>query len=566
MDFAQIARNMAAGHGYATSILRPLAVTGFAPPDATGTAPDVSRAPLYPFVLMLFAMAHGGHLGDNVILLVSLLLFLAAVLSVYFLARLLFPAPEQTWIALLAAGLYGIGGEALGYALLGLPVALATLMVTLLLIALVRAMDLPGRPAGLGSAVVVGVLAGLCYLTQYSLLLLAAPALVYLFFSRAPERAWAGVGACALGFLVVTGPWLVRNAHLSHGDPFFTLLYYSLMDQSAAYPGFSTVYRSAVPNAGPLTYFYTHLPDMLAREGRGLTFYRDNLLQVFNVFLLAAAAASLLWRAPDARLNALRGYAAFCLMAIVLVTALFVPDVKIVAPFAPMVTVAAVGFVFSMVEMQNWETLLQRTAIWTLSLLVGLGALVQFVGRRPAQADPVSSGIGQLSAAGLKTNQAVISDAPWEVTWRTGLPAIWIPADSTAFQAVSAQAAQSGVTIQAVLLTPMLSNYDLNDGEAAAWVALSKNPLAYDKQPQIAAAAASYVRKNVPSLSGSTADQIQQSGQYQQVYTYYLSHFDPELGACGPILDVLQTFGAANPQNPSVTEADSYPSTLFLRR
>ena len=43
-------------------------------------------------------------------------------------------------------------------------------------------------------------------------------------------------------------------------------------------------------------------------------------------------------------------------------------------------------------------------------------------------------------------NQAVISDTPWEVTWRTGLPAVWLPAENDAFQAVASQAAQSGVT------------------------------------------------------------------------------------------------------------------------
>ena len=99
---------------------------------------------------------------------------------------------------------------------------------------------------------------------------------------------------------------------------------------------------------------------MLARVGRGLTVYRDNLLQAFNVFLLAAAAASLLWRAPDARLNALRGFAAFCLLAVILVTALFAPAVQIIAPFAPLITVVAVGFVFSMVAEQDWDPLLQR--------------------------------------------------------------------------------------------------------------------------------------------------------------------------------------------------------------
>ena len=562
MDFAQIGRNMATGHGYGTSILRPLAVTGFAGPDSQGVAPDVSRAPLYPFVLMLATLAHGGHLGDNTIVHVSLILFLCSVFGVYRLARTFFPAPEQAGIALLSAGLYGIGGQGLGYAVAGLPVTLATLMLTLLLIALHRAFEMPGRPAGASSALVVGLLLGLCYLAQYSLLLLAVPALVYLFFSRAPDRAWAGVGACALGFFVITGAWLVRNAHLGHGNPFFTLLFYSIMNHSAEYPGGTTIYRVAAPSVGPLAYSYSHLPDMLARLGSGLTFYRDHLLEAFNVFLLAAAASSLLWSFPDARLNALRGYAAFCLLAIILVTALFDPTAQIIAPFAPLITVVAVGFVFRVVAEQNWDPLLQRTAVWSVGLLVGLGSLIQFAGAKPPPLDPISGGIGQLSDSHLSANQAVISDAPWEVAWRTGLPAVWLPADNQAYGAVAFRAAQSRIAIQAMLLTPDLANYDLTtaDNEAAAWLALEKNPSASDQharnQRRLQEYVADLVKRHDPRVAGLTPEQIQQE------MAASLSKMEPDYNALGPISDMVAAFQPT----ATVPEASGFNSILFLRR
>ncbi len=564
MDFAQIARNMANGHGYATSVLRPLALTGFAPADATGVAPDVSRAPLYPFLLMLVALAHGRSLGDNTVVLVSLLLFLGSAFAVYRLGRTLFPAPEQAWIALLSAGLYAVSGEALGYALLGLPVTLAGLLVTLLLIALHRAVEMPGRPpARPGSALVVGVLLGLCYLTQYSLLLLAVPALFYLFFTRGPERSWAAVGACALGFFVVTGGWLIRTARLCHGDPFFTLLYYSVMSNTDAYPGDTTIYRSVAPASGPLVYFFTHLPDMLGRLGTGLTFYCDTLLESFNVFLLAAAAASLLWRSPDIRLNALRAFTAVGLLLVVVVTSVFQPAGTIIAPFMPLITVFAVGFVFRVVAEQNIETLLQRTAVWSLGLLVGLGAMIQFAGKKPTPPDPISQGIQRLDTLGLTTSQGVITDAPWEISWRTGLPSLWIPADNPAYEASLANA---GVPVEAILLTPLLRRYNASQKEALDWVLFSENPLAFDTEPKVAEAAVNYVRAKVPRLNGKSADELQQTREYQIAYGDYMAHYDPAYVECGSISEVLAAFQVPDPNSPLVSESNTDTSVVFVRR
>lgn len=565
MDYAQIAHNMANGHGYGTSILRPLAVSGFAGPDKTGVAPDVSRAPLYPFVLMLAMLGHGRSADANVVVAISLLLFLVSVWGVYRLARTLFPAPTQVGIALLSAGLYGVGGSALGYAVEGLPVTLATLTVTGLLIALFRAAETAKRPATFLSALWVGVWLGLCYLTQYSLLILALPVLVYLFFSRAPARAWVGIGACVLGFVIIAGPWMYRNAVLCHGDPFFTLLFYGIMANTPDYPGSSTIYRSLMPQTGPLVYFYTHLSDMLARDGRGLLVYRDTLLQGFNFFLLAAAAASLLWRASDARVNALRACAAVGIFLIVLITSLFQPSVQMIAPFAPLIAVSAVGFIVTAVSQQSWEPTLQRTALWGLGLLVGLGAFVQEIGQKPPQGDIMANGLSALSNQHLSPTQAVISDAPWEIAWRLGLPAVWLPTDNNTYQTVSSEIARSGLNITAMLLTPNMAAYDIADGEAVPWVLLSQpaHVNAYKDQENTDAkwdALGAMIAHHDPRVHALTAKYSQTilqnwvSSSKQNADANYQTNF-------GAISDILSDFA---PQ-PPVTEADQLDSTLFLR-
>ena len=50
LDFAQIGRNLVAGRGFTTFVLRPLALTHG--PDPT-QQPDVVHGPLYPFILAL---------------------------------------------------------------------------------------------------------------------------------------------------------------------------------------------------------------------------------------------------------------------------------------------------------------------------------------------------------------------------------------------------------------------------------------------------------------------------------------------------------------------------------
>jgi hypothetical protein len=571
MDFAQIARNMVNGHGYATAILRPLAVSGFAGPDASGVAPDVSRAPLYPLILMFAFMGHGKHGGDSLVIALSLALFFLSVYGVYRLSRTFFPAPEQIWIAVLSMGLYGVGSGAMGYAFAGGPVSLATLLVTVLMIALYRAAETPTRPATFGGALWVGGLLGFCYLAQYSLLLLALPVLVYVFFSRPPVRAWAGIGACVLGFLIITGPWLIRNARLCHGDPFFTLLFYGIMANTSDYPGQSTIYRSVVPSVGPLVYFYQHLPDMPVRLGQGLTIYRDGLLQAFNFFLLAAAAASLLWRAPDVRQNAVRACAAIGILVIVVVTSLFQPTVQMIAPFAPLITVAAVGFVFSTVTAQGWDIVSQRIALWGMGLLVGLGAFVQDVGLKPIN-DSIAQGMNSLSDQtlnpidndGRTPPDAVISDSPWDIAWRLSVPSVWLPADNNAYQNVAAAAARSQVNIRAMLLTPHMADYDIADGEATSWVLLSTHPTAdqdHLKADQYWDNFASLVARKDPRVRALIAkyppDVLQNylANNKAQVDANYQTQY-------GQISDIIADF---NDPLASVTESNSYKSTVFLR-
>ena len=593
MDYAQIARNIATGHGYATSILRPLAVTGIVTVQ-NGTTPDISRAPLYPFVLMLAFVLHGGHGGGNVVVLVSLLFFLASAFAVYRLAESLLPS-GQPWAALLSVGLYLLGGSALGYAVSGLPVSLATLLVSLLFLALHRAHETGGKPAAGVQTLAVGLLLGLCYLVQYSLLILVIPTLVYVYASRAPARAVRGAMLCAAGFLLVTLPWLIRNAVVSHGNPFFSLLMYGVMADTSEYPGASTIYRSVLPEATPFSFFFAHLPEMAAKAGRGLTYYQSHLPEAFSVWIFGPAVAALLWRFADVRANALRGYAAVCLLLLALATAIFAPSAEVLAPFAPVIVVLGVGFVCELMAQQRWQPLSQRLMLWGWGTLVGLGLLGALIGRGPASLNPVQNALTMLanppiafplnqSARAEIRSGAIITDTPWEVTWRAQLPAVWLPRDNQSYEAVgSALNAQPGqsLALTSLLLTPEIAAYN-NPGEADSWIALSGHPQAWEARAQALAEADRLPRLMklrvalassliaAGKLNMTEAQLNQQIAQAKTIMPTAIKNqkirvqqaFDDTYG---PISEIIAGF-ATDPQVLQQREPNGAPSTLFLPR
>lgn len=588
MDYAQIARNLATGRGFCTSILRPLALTGFVSP-ANGVVPDLSHAPLYPYVLALAFLGHGGHGGALAVIATSLFFFGLSVAATYWLARTLLPSLGP-WAALLAMGLYVLSGSALGFAVSGLPVSLATLLLTGLVAALYRAHETASRPAVPAAELLVGVMLGLCFLAQYSLLLLLVPTLLYVFASRAPVRAWRGLGLCVLGFVLVTAGWLGHMASLT-GNPFFNLRGYDVMAGTPDYPGPATIYRSAAPAAGPFAFFFAHLPEMLAKAGRGLGFYQAHSLDVFNVFVLALALVSLLWRFADVRLAILRGYLAVCLALLALVLLFFTPSVQALAPFAPALCVLAVGFAFELMRRQNWQPLSQRLVAWGWAVLVSGGLLALLTGPAPGPS-PLTRGLALLTSPPLKSpaadvlhdqllHGAIITDTPWETAWRTPVPAIWLPRDNQAYQQTLARTSAAHMDVPLLLLTPNISGYVDSTSGGTAWLQFYRHPDVWDLQqralsqtlqlPQQTEARAAVIRKRIAAHDsgiGITEKELDaQLAEAQDTMPERIKEAQEQVQqsfgqSYGPISEIVQDYGFLATQ----TEADGLNSTLYIRR
>lgn len=594
MDSAQIARHIAAGHGFATSIFRPLALSQSGPPQA-GILPDLTRAPLYPFLLSLVFALHGGHGGGNVIVLTNLALWLACAAATYLLVRALFPAPEQSHLALLAAALFVVSGTALNTALTGLPSLLATLLVTLLWRTLARVP--PSGDAGTGNAVGVGVMLGLCCLTQYSLSALLLPVFVCVFITRTPARAGKALSAAALGLLVVALPWLVRTARLAHGDPFFSFSWYGLLTGTSEYPGPDAVFRSLLPPVTPAAFVFLHPAEMGVKLGRGLAYFAAHAGEALPPLVLAPALLSgLASRAESLSVRSVRVCALVSAAGLIVAVSLFTPSAGTLLPFLPIAAVLGTGFAED--ALARWTPLARRVALWGwgVGVACGLGALLG--GPRPLP--PVQAAIGMADNPPLPvplnedarkqiTQGVVITDAPWDIAWRLHLPTLWLPQDNETYDALVARAGIAGpgkINAPALLLTPRVLAAPDNpqDDALSAWRDWAFHPLAWDARAQAIAAADRLPQElnarialarrmlaehdaRVPPTADALNAQIAEAqaalperikAQKQQAEQDFAARY-------GTLSEIISDY-ATDPRILQQTETNHLPSTLFLRR
>ncbi len=218
MDQAQIGRAIASGHGWRTNVIRPRAVAQLQAhgKDIQKISLDTYHAPLPPLVDAIALWPVKSHwkmtpadviyVGDKAIAAMSILLFLASVAVLFFIARRLF----DRRLALLGCGLVLLCDAIWQYSLSGLPQMLLLLLFNLTVYALVRAVEArnSGGFVGLWLAA-VGAGFGLLALTHAITIWMFIPALIFCAFFFRP-RGWAAVIALTV-FFIIYAPWLVRN-------------------------------------------------------------------------------------------------------------------------------------------------------------------------------------------------------------------------------------------------------------------------------------------------------------------------------------------------------------------
>ena len=248
MDQAQVAREISRGHGWSTELIRPLALWQFTEnklPLPKDQFPDTYNAPLPPLVNSVAIKLAGDKMeykreyiaaGERMIVVLSMLCFLASIGIQYLLLRRLFDSRLALWAS--AATL--VCDLCWQFTLSGLPQMLMLLLFNGALYALVRALQIhraleAGAAQGTAPTVpspregkapevarsgkvliwmgVAGVLFGLLALSHAITIWLFVGALAYSavhFRRRGPV-----VLILLLAFALVYAPWLVRNYRVS---------------------------------------------------------------------------------------------------------------------------------------------------------------------------------------------------------------------------------------------------------------------------------------------------------------------------------------------------------------
>lgn len=445
MDNAQLARNLAEGHGFTTRYIRPLSVGVLRAfhedrnPQLEGNHPDLVNPPLYPLLLSAYMRIPGlfnytivspkearfwRHQPEFLIAALNQALFFLSILLTWRLARRLF---DQR-VAMLTVALM-LGSEMLWqFSTSGLPTMLA-LTLLMALANLLGAIEWGTRqepPMGTGRVWLYGALAGLCCgllaLTRYSLGILILPVLVYLAAGSHGRRVGPALLALAM-FVGSFSPWLVRNYQVC-GNP-LGLAGYSLVQETTDFPD-NWLERTLEPNIANVT-----RDDLIRKVFIGLqTAVRDELPQLGGCWVAAFFFVGLLVPFVESTRSRLRWFTLGALVVLTLAQALTrthlsadVPRVNsenLLVLMVPLVFIFGASLITLLVYsldlvVEAWRPLILGAVVGVLwlPLLITFGPPRTLPLAYPPYFPPMIQRLSQW----FEPQELLMSDMPWAVAW-----------------------------------------------------------------------------------------------------------------------------------------------------
>ncbi|MCK5528078.1 MAG: hypothetical protein KAI74_00230, partial [Kiritimatiellae bacterium] len=225
MEYAQLGRNIADGHGFVTRCIRPVDFRQLEGDVESGLSisplPDLRKGPIYPLMLAYgfkvakpsFDPPASGKLFEpeqKVIMPAGIVLLLMTSLVVFFLGLKLFGQR----VAILSMILTLVNGTLLSFSISGTPIPLAVFLLSVVLLLLLHAASAYAKRTTWmlwgGLIGMAGLLCGLSFLTLYALVALVPMVLIWLWFSFGNMRGLAIFIFIAL-FAVCVAPWMMRN-------------------------------------------------------------------------------------------------------------------------------------------------------------------------------------------------------------------------------------------------------------------------------------------------------------------------------------------------------------------
>jgi hypothetical protein len=454
MESAQLARNLSEGKGYTTDSIRPLALYLLANAAETGQSskvlaqrvPDLSNAPVYPFLLselmralpfQFTARQYWFYQPEWWISIFNQVLFFAVVMLLFLLARRLFDSK----VAWLSAALFAGTKLFWKFSVSGL----STLWLILIFLAVVWFMagiESRDRAATAGAgfksiplALLTGALVGVGGLSRYAFAWMILPVILYVWLSVTRGRVKLCV-TIAVSFLAVMTPWLARNVRLS-GHCFGTAGY-AVLQETPPFPE-DTLERLSDPRGGvsrlePMDVVNKFLVNAREICGNDVPKFGGNWISAF--FL-----AGLLIPFRNPGLTRLRWFLAGSLVLLFVVQALGQTHVSSDAPeinsenllvlLSPLVFMYGAALFHTLLDQFNLPPVDARgTAVAVFIAILCAPFLFTLLAARNVPANsPYSPLHIQQTARLMQTNELMMSDIPSGVAWYGGRSCVWLPLD-----------------------------------------------------------------------------------------------------------------------------------------
>ena len=500
MDQAQIGRALASGHPWHTNFARPLAVGqlqkhGKDVPSRIWL--DTYNAPLPPLIdaIALFPIKarliiperDPVYVGDKAIALMSILLFFASIVVLFFTARRLF---DQK-LAFLACGLVLICDMLWQYSLSGLPQMLLLFLFNATLYALVRAVEARKGGGRVGPwLVAMGAGFGLMALAHALTIWMFLAALILCVFFFRP-RYWAASIVLA-AFLIIYTPWLARN-YIVCGNPAGVAIYSVLDGIRHSEAGWMRQVQFDPGGIGPANFRDKITSNLISQTGRIFEYLG------WSVVALAFFAA-LLHTFKRRETGAVRWFILTMWAGAVLGMAVFgMSEEQDVAAnqlhllFFPLMTCYGLAYLLVQWNRLGINLRLARIAFITgLFLICGFPIIISLYNMVLGSPKPVvryppylPPSIAILNSW-TKPEEIIASDMPWAVAWYANRRSLWVPDAVKTFNDLGDYNVLGG-PVNSLYLTPISGSQnklgDIVRGEYKEWAAAIQRLSSSEKYP-----------------------------------------------------------------------------------
>lgn len=465
MDQAQVGRQIAAGAGYSTLYIRPMAMWQFLNHQEKlpeGYFPDTYNFPLNPAMnaVLLRPVKRWWpmqptdivYIGDRVIAAAGIALFFASAFITFFLVRRLFDSK----IAWMTIGLVFLSEMMWRFSVSGLPQMLMLFLFSAALYLLFSAVE--AREENRLSRQILA-LAGVALLL--ALMTLTSPLASWIFlgftifvFSWFRQRVLSGLLVIVI-FVLTVSPWLIRN-YLVCGNP-LGLTMYSVLD------GTSGSELSFMSNLQPDLRAFGMVRDKL-RGGFSNQF--ENFFAFFGYSVVAVAFFfSLLHIYKRGTTNMFRWGLALMWLCAAFGMVAFAPRGQI-SPnqlhvlFLPLFIAYGLAFLIVLWNRLNLRFEPAKIAFLTLIFLVSaLPLTINLLTQSPSRVNwpPYVPPFINSISNWMEPGEILVTDMPWAVAWYGGRPTLLLP--STYKQFITIHDYQYlGGPLNGLYLTPVSGN------------------------------------------------------------------------------------------------------------